>query len=288
MAATGMEAKPLFDVFISYHSGDAGRVGEIKSALSQKGLKVWIDSDQIKPGDVFAEAIENGLAESRAVALIVSAGSMRSDWVKEEYYRALGLANASSRRLRLIPVVIDSTPLPGFLASRSWADFRDAARFAQSVEHLYRGITADQNNGVNPEPDQAAHPQEPERTSAFDEFVYLERALSREAKTVTKAQTVRALAPFAGLGVGGALSITITLAELVHPAVWVVGTAAVTSLIGYGATARQLAISKPNVERLTCLKDGLELCRRKNEQGCSRLWSHFWRVVHQQAGLDSA
>src|SRR5262245_58568360 len=103
-----MASSPNFDVFLSYHSGHAAWVAKLKTALEAKELKVWLDSDQILPGDRFAEALERGLQSSRAVALIVSSGSLQSDWVKEEYYRALGLANATRHGLRLIPVLIES------------------------------------------------------------------------------------------------------------------------------------------------------------------------------------
>jgi hypothetical protein len=278
---------PPFDVFISYHSGDSDRVAKLKSALESKGLNVWIDSDQIKPGDLFAEAIERGLEESKSVALIVSAGSMRSGWVKEEYYRALGLANASGHNLRLIPVLIDSTPLPGFLASRSWADFRDPGRFTQSVDQLYRGITASREAAGDPEPHEGAH-SESQAKPAIDELTYLERALNRESQSIRRLQIVRIAAPIAGLVVDGIFAVSASGLQSVNLLFIGVGTPIITFLIGWAATARQLASSKPNVARLTCLKDGLELCRSKNESGCSRLWTEFWRIVHRSAGLDPA
>ena len=55
-------------------------------------IKVWLDKDEIRPGDVFVMALEKGIAESRAVALIISPDAMSSGWVKEEYHRALSLA----------------------------------------------------------------------------------------------------------------------------------------------------------------------------------------------------
>ena len=51
--------------------------------------RVWLDKDEIRPGDLFAKALEQGLAASRAVALVVSPEAMASGWVEREYYRAL-------------------------------------------------------------------------------------------------------------------------------------------------------------------------------------------------------
>ena len=61
-----------------------------------------------------------------------------------------------------------------------------------------------------------------------------------------------------------------------------------TGLIGWGATARSLANSKLNVKRLSCLKDGIELCRAHTGPGCPKLWTEFWRVLHRDAGVDIA
>lgn len=274
---------PSFDVFFSYHSGDARWVARLKTALEAKGLKVWLDSDQILPGDRFAEALERGLQSSKSVTLIVSSGSLQSDWVKEEYYRALGLANASGHSLRLIPVLIESVVVPGFLSSRSWADFRDPAKFDQSVERLYLGIT-----GARP-PDAAPESAEVRAEApGLDEFHYLDRSLSREKRAVRQLQMTRFAAPVVGLAVFGVFAILNPGMEAGSQAVAAVGSPLVTGLIGWGATARQLSASRLNVGRLTCLKDGLELCRGKSGEGCPRLWTEFWRVVYRNAGLDTA
>src|SRR5207248_4128096 len=81
-----------FDVFLSYSSKDNTWVNRLKEALQNQGLQVWLDHDQIRPGDLFTGVLERGLEESKAVALIVSPESMVSGWVEEEYRRALTLA----------------------------------------------------------------------------------------------------------------------------------------------------------------------------------------------------
>ena len=265
-----------FDVFLSYHSGDASWAAKLKAALEKRALKVWLDSDQILPGDRFAEALEQGLSQSKAVALLVSSGSLKSEWVKEEYYRAMGLANTVDRGLRLIPVLIESVSLPGFLSSRSWADFRDSSRFDQSLERLCLGI-----QGVRPTktPSDAATPQ----TAQMDELDYLDRSLQRESHTVRQLRRMRFFAPSAGVAVFG-------ISAILAPGVQVllaIGAPLVTGLIGWAVTARQMSASQINLARLAALKDGLELCRGKTGAGCPRLWAEFWRIVHRNAGLDT-
>jgi len=130
-----------FDVFLSHHSVDKPWAITLKDALRSRGLAVWLDRDEIRPGDLFVSALESGLEESKAVVLIVSPESMKSKWVKEEYSRALALAQDKRRSLQLVPLVLRDATLPGFLANRSWVEFRNVAEFDANVEQLVWGIT---------------------------------------------------------------------------------------------------------------------------------------------------
>jgi len=138
-----MDLGKTFDVFISYKSIDKHWVARLRDELQQRGLKVWLDQDQIRPGDLFVDALENGLESSRSVALIVSPEAMASGWVREEYSRALSLAQSSDQPLQLIPVLLRDSELPGFLANRNFVDFRDEALFNDSLERLIWGITGE-------------------------------------------------------------------------------------------------------------------------------------------------
>jgi hypothetical protein len=139
-----MEAElnmPQFDVFLSYSSIDKIWVMKLKDDLLRYRVSVWLDKDEIRPGDLFAEALEQALDNCRAVALIVSPEAIASGWVREEYNRALDLAKTRQARVRLIPVILREAKLPGFLKSRSWVDFRDETAYAQNVWELVWGIT---------------------------------------------------------------------------------------------------------------------------------------------------
>lgn len=141
--------KPAFDVFISYSHFDRAWADRLRLALEQRGLAVWFDEHNIRPGDLFAKSLEQGLRESRAVALVVSQEALSSAWVEEEYYRALSLVNSSSQ-LRLIPLLLGQAQLPGFLSSRQWIDFRDETSFEESVNRLYWGCLWNRAAAHNP------------------------------------------------------------------------------------------------------------------------------------------
>lgn len=135
-----------FDLFLSHNSVDKPWVLRLKNALEERGLTVWLDRDEIRPGDLFVGALEQGLLESRAVALVASPESLRSGWVREEYSRALGLSHDADDAVQLIPVLLREVELPGFLANRNWVDFRDASSFAQSLDKLIWGVTGKKPN----------------------------------------------------------------------------------------------------------------------------------------------
>jgi hypothetical protein len=129
-----------FDIFLSYKSEEAAWVDQLRQDLQNRGVRVWLDRDQIRPGNLFAQALETGLATSKAVALVVTPESVASNWVKEEYYRALSLANQGN--LQLIPLLLRNAELPGFLSGRQYVDFRDAKTYEQSVNKLvWPGVT---------------------------------------------------------------------------------------------------------------------------------------------------
>ncbi len=134
--------RKTFDIFLSYRSTDKKAAENLRNALEARGIRVWLDKDQIRPGDLFAEALETGLATSRAVGLLLTPDSLSSNWVKNEYYRALSL-NAAGE-LQLIPLLFGGAELPGFLKDRNWIDFQNTD-YEQSVDKLiWPGITGRQ------------------------------------------------------------------------------------------------------------------------------------------------
>jgi TIR domain len=129
-----------FDIFLSYKSDDSDLVERLKRELIERGVRVWLDKDQIRPGDIFAEALADGIENSRSVGLVVTPKSMTSNWVKNEYFRALGLATHG--QLQLIPLLFRDADLPGFLSDRQYVDFRNESEYQRRVEQvIWPGIT---------------------------------------------------------------------------------------------------------------------------------------------------
>ncbi len=174
-----MEAKPntQFDVFLCHNSVDKTWTLKLKDSLLRYGVSVWSDKDRIRPGDLFAEALEQAMGICRAVALIVSPDSLVIDWIRQEFHRALVLAEDKRVHLQLIPIIPPDAALPGFLAGRNWVDFRDETVYDQNVWELVFTITGQKPAQVlrvssGPDAGKGAQPSRPHRAQPPQTFIH--------------------------------------------------------------------------------------------------------------------
>lgn len=274
-----------FDVFLSYQSDDRPWVAGLKSALESRGLRVWFDKDQILPGDQYVDALERAIPCCQAVAIVISRNALASSWVRDEYQRALALSNSSHQTLRLIPILLEVTELPGFLANREYVDFTNMAGFDDAVEHLIWGIRGARSEAGGHRSGLTISNSET-RSVTVDEIVYLQRVLRREQASVRNICFVWAGALLAGL----ILSVLVGISKVLQTEtriMLVVGLPLVTFLTAWGATAKDWGSCREHLKRLACLKDGLEMCREVRDPGCGRLRAKFWRMVEREADSEA-
>ena len=113
--------RPLvIDAFISYASADVSTAETFVAALEERGLKCWIAPRDVVPGALYADGIARAIDASKAFLLILSGHAVGSRHVGKEIERA------SSRRLPIIALRIDSAPLTPafeyFLSESQWID----------------------------------------------------------------------------------------------------------------------------------------------------------------------
>ena len=77
----------MADVFISYSKADRPLALKLAAMLEAEGWKVWWDTGLI-PGDDFRNEIMSQLGRARAVIVIWTDASIKSDWVRSEAGRA--------------------------------------------------------------------------------------------------------------------------------------------------------------------------------------------------------
>ncbi|HEV2718305.1 MAG TPA: toll/interleukin-1 receptor domain-containing protein, partial [Terriglobales bacterium] len=79
----------MHEIFISYSRRDISTVRALTTALSQKGLTVWVDRSDIQEGDAYDTQIEEAIAQTSVVIVLWSENSIRSHWVRAEAAYAL-------------------------------------------------------------------------------------------------------------------------------------------------------------------------------------------------------
>ncbi|MFD5130950.1 toll/interleukin-1 receptor domain-containing protein [Streptomyces olindensis] len=110
--------------FISHNHRDKPQVTPLAARLRLLGVDVWLDSWEIRPGDRIPGKVNEALGLVDTVMVFWSTNSSKSPWVNTEWEAAL------TRRLRddsvrVIPVVLDDTPLPPLLEPIMWVSLVD-------------------------------------------------------------------------------------------------------------------------------------------------------------------
>lgn len=94
----------MADVFLSYAREDAVRADQVARGLQAAGLDVFWDNE-IPPGQTWADYIEQKLTQCKALIVLWSEHSTKSQWVREE-------ARLGRDKSVLIPVMIDNVQPP--------------------------------------------------------------------------------------------------------------------------------------------------------------------------------
>jgi hypothetical protein len=108
-------------MFLSYNADDKAYVRRLAAALKLTGAQVWFAEWTIRPGDSITGAIQDGLSGSGTFVLVWSDAASRSRWVKTEMEAAVDRWIREDS-CRLVPVRLDSTPLPPLLRSVRYID----------------------------------------------------------------------------------------------------------------------------------------------------------------------
>ncbi len=121
-----------FDVFISHSHSQQDRewTRQLTEALKRHGLSVWLDEDQIKPGEDWGRGILEGLQRSSHIVFLVGPRAARSNWLALE----LGMALAEGKPI--IPVVnakVPSEDIPGPIRRRQYLKRGDPQVVADEI-----------------------------------------------------------------------------------------------------------------------------------------------------------
>jgi predicted nucleotide-binding protein len=109
-------------IFVSYARSDLENVRPLVDDLRHEyqvrdlGVDIWMDVDDLHPGQKWEQEILRGLDNSIGLLVFVSHAALKSDWTRREFEAA-----AESLDRLIIPVILEDVgPLPVSLARRQW------------------------------------------------------------------------------------------------------------------------------------------------------------------------
>ena len=137
-----------FDVFLSHNSRDKPAVKSLGTALKKRGLTVWLDEWELRPGLTWQDALEDIVTGCKS-ATVCFGGSGVGPWEEPEM-QALLRRFVSDKKIGnvvpIIPVLLPGAPadvkLPLFLEAFTWVDLRNGLT-PDGLERLRWGITGE-------------------------------------------------------------------------------------------------------------------------------------------------
>lgn len=126
-------------IFLSYAPADRDFAKALSSQLTRRGLSVWAADDEILPGDNVWLRIGEALRRSKAMVVLVSPDSMRSEYVRHEIEYALGQPNYEGR---VFPVEIRPTEdIPWILRRFKTFDAKQSAgKISESIADALKQV----------------------------------------------------------------------------------------------------------------------------------------------------
>jgi TIR domain-containing protein len=126
--------------FLSYSSADKSRARRVAEIFRHRGIDVWIDEAELRPGDMLAESITSAISRAGYFVILITAASVQSRWVKFELNNVL--PRVIDGGAKVVPLVFDNAVVPDSLRGYLWADCRtdeDAAKAVTRAIHVAVG-----------------------------------------------------------------------------------------------------------------------------------------------------
>ena len=137
-----------FDVFLNSNLADKPQVKIIAKKLEERGLRVWLDEEQLAVGESFQDTIQKGISQSKVVAIFIGSIGL-GQWEISELQVTIDqfvdqFVDSRCRRCRVIPVLLPRVEkIPDsllFLQSLNWVRFENIDD-GLALGKLAKGIT---------------------------------------------------------------------------------------------------------------------------------------------------
>jgi hypothetical protein len=138
MTTLERSSKQRPQVFVSYESADSAAAKAIVEGLRSLDLNVWLEADELRPGNHWAESIRTAISASAYFLLLLSKNSVRSSWMDHEVEAVL--KELQSRDVTFIPVLLEDCDIPSSLAMYQCFDMRSGVK--ENLEKLVEALKA--------------------------------------------------------------------------------------------------------------------------------------------------
>jgi len=125
-------------VFISYSSKDKPFVEKLSQKLVDNRIGVWLDKWEMKPGDSLIDKIQNALEDSSYLLVVLSKHYVESEWCRKEQNAGL-IKEINSKKVVVIPILLEDCSIPIFLQEKVYADFRQS--FDDGFIELFKSLS---------------------------------------------------------------------------------------------------------------------------------------------------
>ncbi len=125
-------------VFISYSREDNRRISEIYRKLSDSGINVWMDQEDIRPGEEWNPKIQNVMKSARLILIFLSHHSITNDGYQQReinYARELQNDKAPGK-IFIMPVKLDNSPMHARLTEFNYIDLSDQSDLQKLMDEL--------------------------------------------------------------------------------------------------------------------------------------------------------
>lgn len=129
-----------FDVFLAHNSADKEIVRFVANGLRDRGLKPWLDEEQIVAGQFFTDVIQRAIGQVKSAAIFISPNEL-GKWQLLELRAFISVLVEND--LTVIPVVLPGGSIPDnlyFLKALHWVEFCEDYD-EDAVDDLVKGIT---------------------------------------------------------------------------------------------------------------------------------------------------
>jgi hypothetical protein len=110
---------------LSHNSKGKPAARALAARLRDAGVSVWLDEEQLRPGEEWQPGLRSGIRASKSIAVLIGVAGM-GPWQDQEVQFAFTLAVRDRRPV--IPVLLPGAPhasdLPQGLVIRTWVDLR--------------------------------------------------------------------------------------------------------------------------------------------------------------------